>query len=38
MFPFWIEFEAAALWQLVTFAVAGLATFATTGLMRGTRL
>lgn len=37
MFPFWIEFEAAALWQLVTLTVACLATFTTTGLVRGGR-
>ena len=34
MFPFWIEIEAAALWQLVTLVVACLATFTTTGLLR----
>jgi hypothetical protein len=38
MFPFWIELESAALWQLVSVAVACIATFTTSGMLRGGRL
>jgi hypothetical protein len=38
MFPFWIEFETAALWQLVSLAVVCFATFTTTGMLRNGRL
>jgi hypothetical protein len=38
MFPFWIELEAAALWQLVSLTVACFATFTTTGMLRSGRL
>lgn len=37
MFPFWIEFEAAALWQLVAVTVVCLAMFTMTGVVRGGR-
>ena len=38
MIPFWIEFETAALWQLVSLAVVCFATFTSAGMLRSGRM